>query len=342
MKRILFCVIAVAFSFTVACSNNVEPVKQEEEVKEDIKTEEQPVEEQTAYTFPLTGMETDEEIETRPYAVMVNNHPKARPQSGLHKADLIYEVLAEGNVTRFLAIFQSEQPDIIGPVRSARDYYIDLSKGYDAFYISHGWSPSAKEKLTAGEVDYLNGLFYDGTLFWRDRSRKAPHNSYISFENIQKGAEKKGYSLSEKVKPLSFSKEMLTGEEVVQFVVQYDDSPNWTVKYFFDEELNQYKRYSGDELTIDRETEQPTLLDNIFVVEMKHKIIDNYGRRSIDVYAGGSGYLFKQGNMLEVEWKNVDGRILPYKDGKLVPFAPGRTWINIVPNLDKTLKLTDI
>ena len=85
------------------------------------------------------------EVEGRAVAVMVNNHPAARPQSGLNKADIVYELLAEGDVTRFLAIFQSEQPDNMGPVRSARDYYIELAKGFDSLYIAHGNSPDAEE-----------------------------------------------------------------------------------------------------------------------------------------------------------------------------------------------------
>ena len=83
----------------------------------------------------------------RAVAVMVNNHPKARPQSGLNKADIVYEILAEGDITRFLAVFQSEKPENIGPVRSARAYYIELAKGLNALYIAHGYSAEAKEML---------------------------------------------------------------------------------------------------------------------------------------------------------------------------------------------------
>lgn len=78
---------------------------------------------------------------------MINNHPKARPQTGLTEADIVYEVLAEGEVTRFLAIFQSSNPKLIGPVRSSRDYYIELAKGYNSLYIAHGYSPEAKNYL---------------------------------------------------------------------------------------------------------------------------------------------------------------------------------------------------
>ena len=148
---------------------------------------------------------------------MINNHPAARPQSGLNKADIVYELLAEGDVTRFLAIFQSEQPDNVGPVRSARSYYIELAKGFDSLYIAHGNSPDAKEMLDSGYIDDLNGLYYDGTLFKRASFRKAPHNSYITYDNILKGANQKGYEMEKAPSSLTFLTEdevkELSGEE---------------------------------------------------------------------------------------------------------------------------------
>lgn len=330
-----------------ACTSQVDdsPYQIEEEKVEEKQEKEEPKEE-VMIQSPLTGLQAEGNIDQRPFAVMINNHPKARPQSGLHKADIVYEVLAEGSVTRFLAIYQSEQPEIIGPVRSARDYYIDLSKGYHAIYVSHGWSPSAEKKLKSGEADYLNGLFYDGTLFWRDDKRNAPHNSYISFSNIIKGAEKKGYQMTEEVKPLPFINEEdevnPSFEPMNELVVKYSNSDTWTIKYVYDDTMKKYKRYSANELTIDRETEEPVLLDNILVIEMKHQFMDNYGRRSIDIYSGGKGYLFQRGTFTEIEWENVEGRILPYQNGQVVPFVPGRTWINIVPDLNDTLQLTQM
>ncbi|PKC50181.1 hypothetical protein RhiirA1_487131, partial [Rhizophagus irregularis] len=131
----------------------------------------------------------------RPIIVTINNHPAARPQSGIGSADVVYEMLAEGDVTRFLALFQSEIPENIGPVRSARDYFIELASGLDAFYIAHGYSPEAQTMLVNGIVDNINGMQYDGTLFIRSKDRYAPHNSYISCENVKLGAEKVGASL---------------------------------------------------------------------------------------------------------------------------------------------------
>ncbi|WP_233414640.1 DUF3048 domain-containing protein [Thermaerobacillus caldiproteolyticus] len=284
--------------------------------------------------FPLTGLPAVKSSDHRVIAVMVNNHPKARPQSGLQKADIVYEVLAEGDITRFLALYQSEFPEKVGPVRSARDYYIELSKGYDALYICHGWSPEAKAMLEAGGTDYLNGLFYDGTLFKRASFRKAPHNSYITFANIEKGAREKGYSLQEKVKPLPFFTDEQKEEAAQQIEIAYSHRDYAHVQYKYIPDQKGYFRYSAGEQTVDYDTKAPIIVHNVFIVAAKHTIADKSGRRDIDLTSGGKGYLFQNGMVRQVEWKNIDGRILPYENGVPVGFVPGKTWINIVPELD--------
>nr|WP_240050976.1 DUF3048 domain-containing protein [Metabacillus litoralis] len=333
--------IILSMLIVSACSNDEEKTSTKE--KEPIQVKEEPVavEVEESVSFPLTGLEADEqELTQRPVAVMINNHPSARPQSGLYKADVVYEVLAEGNITRFLAVFQSEIPDIIGPVRSARDYYIDLSKGFNSLYVSHGWSPDAKEMLEAGEADYINGLFYDGTLFWRADHRKAPHNSYISKENILKGADKLGYEVTAEVEPFEFlSKEdveNVQGEALNKFVIKYDNSATWQATYEYNQAEQVYTRYSGDEQSIDLESGEPVTLANVFVVEMEHRIIDDYGRRGLNLTSGGNAILLQNGTKQEIQWENHDGRIVPVKDGEVVKLAPGRTWINIVPDLTKS------
>lgn len=301
--------------------NPVEPEKNENEV--------------FARAFPLTGIGTNDEAEQRPVAVMVNNHPQARPQSGLHKADIVYEALAEGEITRFLAVFQSEQPEIIGPVRSAREYYINLSNGYDAIYICHGWSPQAKTMLEAGGADFLNGLFYDGSLFWRADFRKAPHNSYISFSNILKGAEKTHMEVKRKVEPFEFLNggqiESLQGNAASKVHISYSKNKDWQVEYRFNTESQKYERFSAGVQTVDRESETPILLDNVMILEMKHFFIDNAGRRGIDLESGGQGYLLQRGLVQKIDWKNVNGRAVPFLNGKPAGLVPGKTWVNIVP-----------
>ena len=112
----------------------------------------------------------------RPIAIMLNNHKKAVPQAGVSQADVIYELPAEGGITRMMALFQSvEGVGQIGTVRSARDYYVSLALGHDAIYMHAGGSPQAYAFIKEWGVtamDCVNGP-YEGTLFWRDKTRKA-------------------------------------------------------------------------------------------------------------------------------------------------------------------------
>lgn len=336
-RSIFYSMILFLLFVTTACS-------QREEVKEEptsdanqeqpVTTDPEPV--VSDYVFPLSGLDTNVESSQRPFAVIINNHPSARPQSGLHMADIIYEILAEGDVTRFIAVYQSEQPEIIGPVRSARDYFVELSKGFDAFFIAHGWSPDAKKMLQAGEVDNINGMFYDGSLFWRDSSRVAPHNSYISFENIKKGADQTETQFESVTTPLSFLSEeevnKLSGSNGLNVSVDYSSREIFKAEYHYNHKLEKYERYSNGEQTIDRETGDPVYLDNVLIVEMEHQVIDSAGRRIINAQAGGKGLLLQKGLAQEVEWKNIDGRIIPYQENKELGLVPGKTWINIIPN----------
>lgn len=188
--------------------------------------------------------------------------------------------------------------------------------------------------MQSSSVDYVNGLFYDGTLFWRDRTRKSPHNSYISFENIKKGAEKNGYAFEEEVKPLPFfSNDLTRAVEATNIDVVYSKRSYAHVHYTYDG--TKYVRSSGGEPTVDRETNTPIAVENVFVVEATHEVIDDYGRRHIDFTSGGKGYLFQKGTVQQVQWRNVDGRLLPYQDGVPLGFVPGKTWIQVVPNLQQ-------
>lgn len=291
--------------------------------------------EELKYIYPLTGIATNDETDQRAVAAMVNNHPKARPQSGISQADIVYELLAEGDVTRFLAIYQSEKPDRIGPIRSARDYYIRLAEGLDSIYVCHGYSPEAKEMLKEGFVDSLNGLAYDGTLFERDKSRKAPHNSYITYENIMEGAGENGFEVTGAPDSLPFLTEeearSIAGEEVAQATVKYGSS-SFDATYEYDLDEGKYIRSVDGEQTIDAETDREVLLDNVIVMEAPHAVIDQEGRRSIDLTGNGEAYLLQKGKLVEIQWKNIDNVLRFEKDGEPVKFVPGKTWVNIVPD----------
>lgn len=293
-------------------------------------------------TYPLTGISTTEETNRRAIAITINNHPKARPQTGLADADIVYELLAEAEITRFLAVYQSTWPKEAGPVRSARDYYIELAKGLDCIYVCHGNSPDAKTMLTNNYIEALNGLKYDGTLFTRSKDRKAPHNSYITFANIEKGAKENSFDLTGAPKPFTFLNDEqaseLTGDTALSAVVSYGSSA-YNTSYEYDEEADKYKRYSDGEQTVEAKNQTPILLDNLLIIEAPHKVIDNEGRRSIDLSAGGNGYLLQKGKVNKTQWANENGRIVPLIDGAEAGLIAGKTWVNVVPSLDTTVTL---
>ncbi|WP_057913893.1 DUF3048 domain-containing protein [Peribacillus muralis] len=332
-KRVLFIVLAILL--LAGCSAKEEPALDDSKTKDQADKKNTDVKDEPRNKFPLTGVSSDESIEQRAVAVMINNHPNARPQSGLSKADLVFEMLAEGDITRFLAIFQSERPSQIGPIRSARDYYIETAKGLDCIYVCHGFSPEAKTMLDKGYIDNLNGLYYDGTLFQRSDDRKAPHNSYISFAGIQKGAKEKGYEMKGAPKPFTFLTEEdvagLQGESAQKVEISYG-LKEYDVEYEYDATDKKYKRYSNGEQAVEYKSNKPILLDNILIIEAAHKVIDEKGRRKIDLNSGGKGYLLQKGKLNEVEWVNRGGRIIPVKSDEEVGLIPGKTWINIIPD----------
>ncbi|MDF2936212.1 MAG: hypothetical protein K0Q90_1585 [Paenibacillaceae bacterium] len=141
--------------------------------------------------FPLTGLFSNGQKDIRPIAVMVENSPAARPQSGLGDADVVYEILAEGDITRFTAFYHSRNPGRVGPVRSIRPYYVDVAAAMDAVLVHAGWSQEAMNRVAAGGVDHFDEVYGDTVYYWRSPDRKPPHNLYTSIEGIRRGMAKK-------------------------------------------------------------------------------------------------------------------------------------------------------
>ncbi len=283
-------------------------------------------------TYPLTGLKSEDDANNRTLGVMVNNHPDARPQTGLSDADIVFEILSEGNVTRFLALFQSNIPEVAGPVRSAREYYFELAKGYDALYVYHGSAKKVEKLLQKSGVDSINGAFHDDdkVLFKREDFRVAPHNSYVFLDAVYDQAEKEDFKIENKQKPLTFldDGDKVEGESAEKISINYSNS---LVEFAYDATNETYLRYNDNEQTVELADQTPIEVENVFIVKMDHEVIDSEGRRAIDIEAGGEGYLIQQGKVQTVEWENSDGRIVPVKDNKEIGFVKGQTWINVVP-----------
>jgi len=327
MKKLWMILIIAIAIFVVACSKD-------EATSNDSTENNEVTEEKATNMYPLTGIKTSEDVSNRAIAVMVNNHSKARPQSGLSKADIVFEMLTEGDITRFLAIYQSTEPEVVGPVRSAREYYFSLADGYDAIYVYHGAADFINDMIISRGIENLPSAQYDndGYLFIREPFRQAPHNSYLQFNHAHEVAAEKGYETHFDYDPLSFTEEnaQIDGDDGSYVKIAY--SSGSYVEYEYDETNQTYNRYNDGEQTVELDSEIPIQVDNILIVETEHRVIDEEKRRYIDLESGGSAFLLQRGKVQSIQWENRDGRIIPVQDGQVVPFVPGQTWINFVPS----------
>nr|WP_236838836.1 DUF3048 domain-containing protein [Caldalkalibacillus salinus] len=341
MRSVWHYMIVLIFIIILAGCGASEPTSTEpddEETVEDSMQESGPeeVEEEEdvvfPYTAPLTGLGSMTELDQRIVAVMINNHSKARPQTGLGEADMVYEVLSEGYITRLIALYHSQSPEVIGPVRSLRPYFIDIVNGYDAIFAHAGGSTEALSIVRQRHLPSLDEIYNSERSFYRVDFRKAPHNLYTNLDLLREGAEYRGFREDSEIPGLLFKEpeEEMEGTSADEIDILYADS--YSVSYHYDEETELYTRHVQGTPHLDRETEEPLTMTNVFVIETSHRILDNEGRRAVDVMSEGKGLLFQKGKVIECEWRRVDGVIRPFVDGREIGLYPGKTWVNIVPN----------
>ena len=264
---------------------------------------------------------------------MIENSPDARPQSGIKQAGVVYEAIAEGGITRFLALYQEAKPGLIGPVRSVRMYYVDWVAPYNASIAHIGGSAAALAEVRNGNYRDIDQFFNSGS-YWRARDRYAPHNVYTNFERLDALNRSKGYVESK-----------FTG------FARTDDKPhetpnatsiNMTISgalynthYDYDKASNSYLRSIGGAPSDDREEGRITPKVVIAMkVDMAHVMEDGW-RESITTSGAGSAVIFQNGIANEVTWrKNSRNDPLQFIDGngKEVPLNRGQTWITAIPN----------
>jgi hypothetical protein len=291
------------------------------------------------YAFPLTGVPTSEKTALRPVMVMLNNHPSARPQSGISYADILYESLAEGELTRFAAIFQSARYDgSIGPVRSIRPYYIDLGQIYDALIIHAGGSPDSYTQLSEQNLDYLDEITNAGRFFWRESFRKAPHNLYTDMARVRSGTEKLGqrgsYAAAEAV-PAFLPEEKDKPGQIASGVRVKFWLPSYTVSYTYDMGEKVYKRFINDAAHLDLSGRQQITATNVVILGAKHTILDREGRRDIQLTGSGQALVMQRGKAQMASWHrmNVKDRFHLLAEGEEIGLYPGKTHYLIVPEL---------
>lgn len=277
---------------------------------------------------------------SRPLSIMVENSEGARPQSGLDKANIVYEVLAEGGITRFLAIYYDQDAEEVGPIRSARPYFVSKSLEHQAIYVHVGGSEEAYNFIKEEKIDDINELV-DFQPFWRSTDRKPPHNLYTSTIKLRKEANKLGYIEMIKKQEYQFEinrNEKLTGRETDSIVIPYNGT--YTVSYKYQPESLKYIRFMNGEPHIDAKTKEQIAVDNIIIQFAETKIIDEEERLAVDFVGKGTGLLFFKGNSTEITWEKPDLRartLFLDKEGNRIALTPGNVWIQIVPS-DLTVK----
>lgn len=291
----------------------------------------------------LTGLPTTEELAgIRPVAIMINNLKVATPQQGISLADVIYEVQAEGGITRLLCLFTdyASLPET-GSVRSSRDYYIDLSDAHDAIYVHCGTSPQATAVLAERKTDHMDGIYFS-TPFYRNEERKKKmgmeHSMMTTGELLVKGIEAKGFrTTSDAVQPIKFASDIyeLDGESAAYAKIKFSYYATTELKY--DESLGVYKKIQYSAPHIDGNTgEQLTFENAVFLYCPQHLIAgDDAGRLAVDFTGTGSGYYISGGKYEPITWSKPS-RTEPYtlyaSDGKTeLMLNPGKTYIAVAP-----------
>lgn len=327
------------YSLISSMLSNSEEVLAPEEDKEVVidKEKDEDIEEVLPFTTPLTGIPTEEEVLVRPLAVTVENSPNARPQSGLKDADVVYEMLAEGGITRFLAIYQHGQAENIGPIRSARHYSAYLAHDFDGVYVHVGGSPMGLDYVRQREVENLDAFYIATGEFWRTSDRRAPHNLYSSTDNMRNLLEERNLERKPNFSPWPFveadqplSEGLAASEVNIMYPLQISQ-----VRYVYNKSDNMYYRYMAGKPHLDRQSESQLTAANIIVQFVNTNAIpgDTEGRLNIQVVGQGRALVFSNGYAYEAVWEKSgkrDRTVFKSSDGKEISLVPGQTWIQLV------------
>jgi hypothetical protein len=304
----------------------------------------------------LTGLPvTDASVNQKPVTgVMIENSTDARPQSGLDSAGVVFEAIAEGGITRFLALYQDTAPDYLGPVRSVRPYYIEWGLGFDAAIAHVGGSPEALQDMKSWNVKDLD-QFYNGAYYHRISSRAAPHNVYTSLAELNQAEANKSYgtttytgftrkdekpykapaasptsSSSKNTKPAADAR---TAASSIDFGMS---GPLYNVHYDYDATANSYKRSEGGvaHMSLHKDGSQAQITPKVVIALVTSYGIQSDGKHSdYAVTGGGTAYFFQDGTVTVGKWsKAADREPLKFTDanGAAFPLDRGQTWISAV------------
>ena len=287
---------------------------------------------------PLTGVQVAPELAEQPItAVVIENHTDARPQSGLSQAGVVYEALAEGGITRFLAFFLDEKPKEVGPIRSIRTYFVDWALEFNAPVAHVGGNIDALDIINPLRMKDMNQFTY-GSYFYRTSDRYAPHNMYSTMDKLWALEKKLGYD-----EPSDFTPTPRVAKEKA---AETADHPNihinysyngYQVDYQYAAATNDYARLLAGKPHIDRNTGQQIHIKNVVVQYMPTSYgTTRIGEQTVIMGTPGSGkaVVFRDGTAIEGTWSKPNHSTrTKFVDtqGNEIKLNPGNTWYSIVP-----------
>jgi hypothetical protein len=288
------------------------------------------------YFSPLTGAQVPDEATTKRHvtAVMIENSPDARPQSGLKDAGIVYEAIAEGGITRFIALYQEGRPGLVGPVRSVRPYYVEWAAAYDAAVAHIGGSARALQMIRSGNFGLDIDQFFNAGAYWRASDRRAPHNVYTDFNRLDQLVASKGKTTSTftPIERKDDAKAKTLSATRINIPIS---SASYAVDYEYDSANNSYVRKVGGQPHLDREGGQiqPRVIV-VLQVNMIREMEDGY-REQIGTTGTGKAYIFQDGTAAEVTWQRPDVKSqITFVDAGGAPLTlnRGQTWITAIAN----------
>ncbi len=269
-----------------------------------------------------------------PIIVMIDNHKDARPQYGIGSANIVYEALAEGGITRFMAVFIGKNIKKIGPIRSAREYFVKLAYPYKGLYVHCGGSPYAYISIKKLGIYDLDQLAYEG-YFKRDHSKKAPHNLFTSTLLLKKAITKLHILPPARIPFFGANIDILKNENspVKKIYIKYNKM--YAISYIYNEKENYYTRYIKDTVWKDALTDQPIKIKNLIILYVPTHLRknDKEGRLKMKIEGTGRGILFTGGKVLSIKWVKhpKEPLYLMNKSGGKIILNPGSIWIQIIP-----------
>lgn len=289
----------------------------------------------------------------RPLAVMVENHVDARPPIGLSRADIVYEAVAEGGITRFLAMYMCQDSGDIAPVRSARTYFLDWVLEYDASYAHVGGANTPGPADALGQIrDYgikdMDQFGLGFPTFWRGTDKLAPHNVHSTTKKLWEAAEERGFGQedekgvkwSENFQEWKFKDDASLEARADQkpiVVPFWSQSPDYSVTWQYDKAANVYRRFHGDSAQIDPNTNEHLSAKVVIVqFQTERDANDGYpdGHLLYGTTGSGQALIFQDGQATEGKWAKVDRTSrTKFTDakGKEVELTRGQIWIETIP-----------